>query len=194
MKYPNKIREIRKRKSLTLEQVAELSGLSPSYLSRLEIGDRNISGKIAAKLASALNVEIHELFKGHAKTIPVVGYVGAGAQVWPVDDHVQGAGLEEIEVPWPLGEHAVAVIVRGDSMRPAMREGDILIYDNRLEGDLTPLIGSECILALADGRMFVKELAPGSAPGRYTLLSHNAPPMLDQSPQWAAKINLIWRK
>lgn len=55
------IREQRKSKKLTLKQLAQLIGLSYTYLSQIELGDRNASPEILKKLSVALNVPYNEL-------------------------------------------------------------------------------------------------------------------------------------
>jgi hypothetical protein len=104
--------------------------------------------------------------------LPVIGYVGTGAVVEPVDDHLQGAGLDTIPAP-PDVRDGIGLIVRGTSMMPRYNPGDIVICEN-IERDLTSLIGRECYIQLADGKVYVKKLRRGSEPGRFTLVSHNA--------------------
>lgn len=53
----NQIRKLRKEKSLTLEELAELSGISYTHLSRMEGGKRGLSLENVIRIARALNVE-----------------------------------------------------------------------------------------------------------------------------------------
>lgn len=53
---PNRIREIRDSKGITIERLSEMTGLSVSYLSRLEGGGRNLSVKNLTVIAAALDV------------------------------------------------------------------------------------------------------------------------------------------
>lgn len=53
---PNRIRYFRERQGLTLEDVAAESGLSVSYVSRLETNARNLSLKSLDKVARVLGV------------------------------------------------------------------------------------------------------------------------------------------
>lgn len=58
-----KIRELRKSRGLSQESLADLAELDRSYIGGVERGDRNISLINIQKLATALNVNIAELFK-----------------------------------------------------------------------------------------------------------------------------------
>ncbi len=126
-------------------------------------------------------------FASRAPTAPVVGYVGAGTEVTPFDDHAQGAGLDHVEIPPGLPPDGVLVIVRGDSMYPRYFEGEFLYYvrDGR---DPQDFIGRECVVRLADGRVLVKVLRRGSQAGLFSLESWNAPPIEDKAIEWAAPV------
>lgn len=56
-----KIRELRKEKGLTQEQLAEKAGLPQSHISRLEQGQHSPSHATVEKIAAALGVPVHEL-------------------------------------------------------------------------------------------------------------------------------------
>jgi transcriptional regulator with XRE-family HTH domain len=62
-KFGNRIKELRKVKELTQEQLAEISGLHKNYIGMVERGERNPSLLNIEVLAKALGIEIHELFK-----------------------------------------------------------------------------------------------------------------------------------
>lgn len=53
----NRVRELRKERSLTLDDLADRTGISNSYLSRIEGGSRGLSIGNVIKIASALGVE-----------------------------------------------------------------------------------------------------------------------------------------
>jgi phage repressor protein C with HTH and peptisase S24 domain len=126
------------------------------------------------------------------RMIPVVGYVGAGAEVFSIDDHAKGAGLDEVECPWSdLAPSSVAVRVRGDSMAPAYFDGDLIYYEEN-HTDFRHLIGKECVVAITDGRRFVKQLRRTAA-GQWYLFSHNAEPIFGVEIEWAARVKLIQR-
>lgn len=59
----NRIKELREAQDMTLETLAELVSLSPSYVQRLEKGDRNLSVKHFEAFAAALRVQPEDLIK-----------------------------------------------------------------------------------------------------------------------------------
>ncbi len=56
-----RIEELRRKKGMTQEQLAEKAGLHRTYFWNIENG-RNISVKTAYKIARTLNVKLSELF------------------------------------------------------------------------------------------------------------------------------------
>lgn len=165
-----------------------------------ENGIRGIPAERAASYARAFGVEPQWILygrggRGGRHPIPVVGYVGAATEFHGVDDHAHGAGLDKIEAPPGVPEGAVAVIVRGDSGYPAIREGMVLIYWDKHE-DPEVLVGEDCFVRLKDGRTLVKTLDRGSGPGLWTLASINTatPPIRDIEIEWAAPIEIRLRR
>lgn len=192
------LREARNARGLSQSALAKLAGVSQQLIGQLERGEvlkTQSIYRIAAVLgipAQQLDNEIPGAEESERRTIPLVGYVGAGAEIFAIDDHAKGGGLEEVECPWTaLAPSTVAVKVRGTSMVPAYHDGDILFYETQ-HTDFRHLLGKECVVALADGRKFVKELRRTSA-GQWYLHSHNAEPIVGSEIEWAAKVRLIQR-
>ncbi len=121
--------------------------------------------------------------------VSVVGYVGAGQEIFAVDDHALGAGLEEVEAPEGVGKDPmVAVRVRGESMHP-LRDGWLLFYRRDQHGVPEACLNRLCIVKLAsDGPVLVKELHRGYRDGHFVLSSWNAPPIEDVRLDWAAVV------
>ena len=61
-KLGKKLRKIRKSVGLTQEKLAEATRLSTTFIGMLEIGHRRPSLKTLQKIASALKVDMKELF------------------------------------------------------------------------------------------------------------------------------------
>lgn len=52
-----RVRELRKARDLTVEQLANAAGLSKSFLSEIETGKKQVNGRRLEALAAALNVQ-----------------------------------------------------------------------------------------------------------------------------------------
>lgn len=120
-------------------------------------------------------------------SIPVEGYVGAGAEFIPFADDNPGLG----DAPMTVEPESTAVIVRGDSMYPRYFDGEYLYYI-KAERDPLDFIGQECVISLPDGRKYIKILRKGSRKGLFNLESWNAPTIEDQPVEWAAPVT--WRR
>lgn len=66
------LRILRKKMGITLEQLAGQTGLTKSYLSKVERGVSSPSIAVALKLAKALNAQAEELFG--SESVPAEGY------------------------------------------------------------------------------------------------------------------------
>ena len=61
MRFGVHLREIRKKKGISQERLAELSGLHRTYVSSVERGERNISLENIDRLAAALGTPLPEM-------------------------------------------------------------------------------------------------------------------------------------
>ena len=187
----NRIKELRDAKDppWSQERLAEKVGTSQPQIKRLEAGERRLTHEWMVRLARALGCLPTDIISEN-QNVAVAGFVGAGQVVIPFDDHPLGEGLETVTVPAGLG-NVVAAIVEGDSMLPRYESGDVILY--RKNGNLSDLLGQECIVALPDGRVYLKKLERGSQEDVYTLISHNASPMHDEEVEWAARVRWVER-
>lgn len=63
VKFGEVVRDLRKAKKLSQEDLADAAGLHRTYIGMIERGEKNITLANIAKLATALGEPIHELFK-----------------------------------------------------------------------------------------------------------------------------------
>jgi transcriptional regulator with XRE-family HTH domain len=61
VRFGKRLREVRTRKGISQEKLAELAGLHRTYVSSVERGERNISLNNIENLANALGVPMAEL-------------------------------------------------------------------------------------------------------------------------------------
>lgn len=181
-----RIRAARERLGWSQADLAKRASTSQANVHRVEAGQVEHSRYLAAIL-EALGLE-DQVVQTAAHLVPVVGYVGAGSEIYSIDDHAKGAGIDQIEVPaGVMSLSTIAVIVRGDSMLPVYRNGDVLFYDRQFRGNLDHLVGKTCVVRLVDGRCLVKDLFKSKS--SYVLTSHNAEPIF-AAIDWAAPV--IW--
>lgn len=62
--FGKNIKRLRLKRKLSQERLAELAGLHPNYVGRVERGKQNASVLNVVKLARALKVKPGDLFKG----------------------------------------------------------------------------------------------------------------------------------
>lgn len=194
--FPNRIREHRTASDLTIEDLAEKTGLSVSYVSRLEKGERNLSMRNLNLFAHALNLTASELLTDSPQkplnVVAVMGRIGAGAEILPDDEQVPPEGLYEIETPFPLPEDAIAFEVVGESMWPRYDPGDIIICW-RQGSHAESVLGWEAAVKTAEGTRYLKRVLRGAKPGLFDLESHNAPPIRGVGLEWVAAIQSVIR-
>lgn len=192
VKAPNRLREIREARGLSLSKLAATTNKPTSSVARFETGEYQLTFDDAEIFAKALGVEPADIFRNPHRPIAVVGYIGAGAEVFPIDDHAKGAGLDEVECPRGLDPSStVAVKVRGDSMWPMVDDGWLIFYSRGSDQPPADLVGRTVVAHLADGRTLVKKLRRGASPGRFDLLSTNAAPIEDVELEWASPVRAM---
>ncbi len=62
MRFGQRMREIRKHKNLTLQNLEAATGMHNSKISKIENGQTNVEFNTIARMAEALGVEIMDLF------------------------------------------------------------------------------------------------------------------------------------
>lgn len=152
-----------------------------SYLSSKS---QSLKGTTQDAIAEAFNVPVDELFGG-AATVPVVGYVQAGAQAVLYE---AGQGPFDY-VPAPEGstDKTVAVEIRGQSLGEFFEEW-LVFYDD-VRSPVTPDLNNKlCVVGLPDGRILVKKLKQSRSQGLYHLMSQTEGTMTDQEVAWAAQV------
>ena len=168
----------------------------PTYLAH-ENGSRGFDIERGTVYASAFEVNAMWLLTGEGSpsshlTIPLSGYVGAGAVVYLAEASAGFGGIEQLKLPFGVYGDYAAFKVRGDFNYPAYRDNEI-IFVKKDGGSPRDYLNRECVLRTEDGRTSLKTLTSGSKPGHFTLTSFNAPPMVDQRVAWASPVEWTYR-
>lgn len=180
--------------------LSEAAGLGASFIRDLRRKKSSPKTVNAARIARALNMTIDEVLgaaDGHmpAAAIPIVGTVGAGAQVPVFEAYEPGAGPRVACPPGLPDGGLVAVEVKGDSMEPVYFAGDLLFYRRDAhDGVPSEAVGRTCVCEDEGGMGWVKQVKRGSEPGLFHLVALNpqAENIHDIRLKWAAPVRLHW--
>jgi SOS-response transcriptional repressor LexA len=173
--------------------LASALGIPQPRIAEMKAGKRRIKASEIGRIADYLGEPIPPELSGPdlVTAVPIVGFVGAGAAIYPIDAYAKGDGVQHVPLETAhIQPGMVGVVVRGDSMSPALEDGDCLFYSRQLSGaDLIDLLGRLCVVCLDDGRMYVKKLQRSS--GTFWLHSFNGEPILAPDIVWAAKVEVV---
>lgn len=175
---------------MTHEQAGEAMGISRSQFIKLERGERRLNLDYIERAAAAFGVTSADIISDDPvpTDVPLMGYVGAGAEVMPDFEQVPPEGLDQIHIPFPLPGEMIALQIRGDSMLPVYRDGMVLIVYRDQNRPTEWFFGREAVVRTADGKRFVKTIMRGNPT---TLYSTNAPPIENAVPVWLGEIFAI---
>ena len=154
------------RAGLSASGLAKKSGLDPTTFNKskritADGRERWPSTESLAKALAATNSSIDsfvQLIGGTAQTVqtvPLLGFDQAGASSHFDDGGFPaGKGWDELALPSVDDEHAFALEISGDQMRPAYRDGDVIVVS-----PATPIRrGDRVVVKTTGGEVMVKEL------------------------------------
>lgn len=186
--------EAQRAKGVSLNAWAEAAKASESAVRGFLSGrTRSLTGDTYDRLAEAAGLPVTDLLgETVRRTVPLVGYVGAGAVVHYTESDPSSERVDEVDAPPNADDRTVAVIVTGDSMFPRYYDSEVIYFKRSETVVPSDLYGKDVVVRLADGRTLVKVLRRGSEPGLFNLESFNAPPIEDVSIEWAVPV--LWVK
>jgi phage repressor protein C with HTH and peptisase S24 domain len=159
-----------------LDRLAERAGLSPSGLAKASGLDPTTFNKskrtsadgrerwpstesVSKALAatnSSIDTYVQLIGDGSRgqQSVPLLGLAQAGSGYFDDSGFPAGKGWDEVALPAAGDEHAYALEISGDSMKPAYRDGDIIVVSPG-----TPIRrGDRVVVKTSGGEVMVKEL------------------------------------
>jgi phage repressor protein C with HTH and peptisase S24 domain len=163
----NALDRLAQRNKLTASGLAKKAGLDPTTFNKSkritpEGRPRWPSTESVAKSLQATGTKVETFIslltdsgKAAISNVPLIGFAEAGAGGYFDDGGFPvGKGWEEISFPSVTDEHAYALEISGDSMKPAYRKGDIIVVS-----PAAPVRkGDRVVVKTRDGEVMVKEL------------------------------------
>lgn len=188
----NNLKALRKAAKKTQAQAADETGMSKGGYVKIEDGDRRLSAEFISRAAKAFGVREADIIQDSPQAVPVMGRIGAGAEIEPDFEQVPPDGFFEVETGLLLPEGMIGFEVVGPSMLPRYDEGDIVICSAKgiPPENLEP--GEEAAVRTSDGKRFLKKVHKG--PSGYTLISHNAEPIYGVQIEWASEVATVVRR
>lgn len=174
------IRSLRKAKKMTMQELADACGVTPSQISHIENGKRNPSAELARRLADVLGVPVGAILGDDVQvvddfvTFPVIGEIAAGYEHYAVEDWTGG----KIDIPrsWlhgrGRGEYSV-LRVSGQSMFPAYQDGDLVLI---LLQSVLDHSGQVAAVLYDDDKATLKRVELGDGWVRLTPINPQFPP------------------
>ncbi len=190
--WKDRLLDILETRDLSMKEASLSAGLGETYARDILKRGRSPSAEALSALARTLGTSVGYLVDGAeapSPTIPVIGYAAAGEAWTPLDDI-----NDTVEID--LSTEAVGLIIKGDSMSPVYRDGDIIAGNRKYGQQLSRWVGTDCIVLTSNGERYVKYLMKSPIRGRFTLRSYSPThkDLESQKLEWAAPITLIKRR
>ena len=154
------------RAGMSASGLAKKAGLDPTTFNKskrvtVEGRPRWPSTESVAKALAATNVSIDTFVQliedapRAVQTVPLLGLAQAGGGGYFTDGGFPaGKGWDEVGLPAVNDEHAYALEISGDSMKPAYRDGDVIVVSPGAQIRK----GDRVVVKTKDGEVMVKEL------------------------------------
>lgn len=178
----------------TVSAASEAMAANRFTYAQHENGIRPISRNAAEKYSRFYRISLDWLvtgrgeMRGRARSIPIMGVVGAGATVATPVDEGYVSPPDELDLPSP--DSVMAFVVRGDSQYPRFMDGEYVVVE-RTPSLPESLVGRLALVQTNDGRQMLKTVKRGRSQGRFVLASHNAPDIDDVQLLGAHRVRAI---
>lgn len=127
------LRNLRAQKGVSQSELARYLGVARSTVCQYEANRREPDNETLSKLADYFGVTVDYILgreesrppqRGKGKWIPVYGEIAAGIPIEAIEDIID---YEEIPNEMAATGEFIALRIKGDSMEPRIKEGDVVI-------------------------------------------------------------------
>lgn len=119
---------------------------------------------------------------------PLMGRVGAGAEIDVEFEQPPPEGYDLVELPFAFPDPVIAFEIEGDSMFPVYEPGEVIVCLRDQLRATDHFLGERVVVRLSTGERYLKRLTRGFSRGRYNLESWNARTIEDVVVEWVGEI------
>lgn len=163
-----RIRKARTAKGLTQQEVADAVGVSRATVAQWENGDtKELKGENLLQIAGLFQFKFESLVTSKKPRAPMNALPPPDMRGIPIVGNTQGGPDHQwVEMDYPVGygdeyiamtsrdPHAYALRVRGNSMAPRIREGEVILVEPTTVAEA----GDDVVVRTLDGQVMVKTL------------------------------------
>lgn len=156
---------------IPISRIAEKSEISRQHIYKIMSGEKNVSSITLQKICDAINISPASLYEGNIKQtqpkgvkIPVLGTIPAGVPIEAIEEILD---YEEISEDMAKHGEYFALKVKGNSMLPTIKDGDIVIVRQQDDADS----GKICVVMINGFDATLKEIKKD--PQGLWVLPHN---------------------
>ena len=176
-------------KGWSQEELAHELDVGQSAVSHWLRGTRMPGGANLERIRQlALQVQVIQPEQSTNTRAPIMGRVGAGAEIMVEHEQAPADGYDLVELPFAFIEPVIAFEVAGDSMLPVYEPGEVIVCLRDQVRSTESYLGKRVVVRTVGGRRFIKRLMRGSRRGLYNLDSWNARTIEDVRLEWVGEI------
>ncbi len=178
-----RIREYRKMRRMTLQELADRIGTTPQTVQRLETANMTVSTDWLERFANVFGVHPADLIRGgRTREIPMLGALGNGA----VLRSVNGLDIDAFNPDIPADD---PVAVRLEKATGPYATGTMIIANKLTPSNIVNAFGADCVVAMPNGTILLRRVLRGAGDSVTLVpLENQSEVLYDQNPEWVARI------
>jgi transcriptional regulator with XRE-family HTH domain len=167
-----RLRDLRLSREMSQIELARRIGRHQTAIGPYERDEYAPPRDIVERLADALGTTPEFLAFGREQgrvSLPLLGRIGPGGLLARDEGGTTDPPLRLV------AERLVGVLIADDGMAPVLRAGQIALVPGGADQEPGPLLGQDVLAGLADGRILLRRLLPGTDRHSFDLGAYGAP-------------------
>lgn len=172
----------------TQEELSDELETTQSNVSRW-LGGREPGGRNMERIRQlAIDSRVIEREPVTSNQAPLMGRVGAGAEIDSEFEQAPEDGYDMVELPFSYPDPIVAFEIEGESQLPVYEPGEIIVCLRDQVRATEHYVGQRVVVRTSSGLRYLKRLTRGPKRGTYNLESWNARTIEGVGIEWVGEI------